>query len=105
MLDESYVLEYKIEVLEDMSKARREVFEGPLRKFVISSTRVWDTQTIRFHFYRDHLLEAVKKWPWLLCSNLGANLERCYVEEEVTYNSVVSTPWRSIAYRQGKNKP
>ena len=88
MLDESYVLEYKGAVLEDMSEEKRAIFEGPLKKFVISTTRIYDTNTICFHLYQDHFLAAVAKWPWLLCSNLGAHLARSlwdHDEEKATY--------------------
>lgn len=85
MLDESYVLMYPQEVIEDMSEEKRFVFQGPMRKFVISTTQDRTLRTIMFHMYQDHFLEAVEKWPWLLCSNLGAHLEKCYNDEEVTY--------------------
>ena len=94
MLDESYVLQYKSAVLADMSDSKREVFEGPLKKFVISTTCLYDVQVVCFHFYQDHLIEAVTKWPWLLCSNLGAHLERSYDEESPTYNHVVGTGYK-----------
>ena len=93
MLDESYTLEYSMCILEDMSEARREVFEESLRKFVISQVVVMDIRAIRFYLYKDHFLEVVEKWPWLLCSNLGAHLERCYDEQELEPQKYYRGSW------------
>ena len=75
MLDESFILEYSSHILNDMVESKRAIFEGQLRKYVISSTFLRAEGIIRFHLYQDHFLEAVAKWPWLLCSDLGAHLE------------------------------
>jgi hypothetical protein len=88
MLEETYVLEYTPQVLEDMSSEKRDVFEGWLCKFVISTEQVIATRNIRFYFYREHLLEVVTKWPWLLCSNLGAHFDRCD-DDVFNYQSVI----------------
>ncbi len=86
MLDESYTLEYTCMTLEDMTESKREIFEGSLRKYVISTVQVRDLRVIRFYFYKDHFLEAVARWPWLLCSNLGVHLEPNYdLGGQVTY--------------------
>jgi hypothetical protein len=109
MLDESYILQYKMEVLKDMSNAKRSIFENSLRKFVITTTQVYDLRVIQFHMYQDHFLEAVARWPWLLCSNLGAHLEPCYKDEDsVTYQTAtqwgykVHPSWKGTF---GKQKP
>ena len=94
IITEQFTLEYTRLVLEDMSDARREIFSGPLRKYVISSVYVHDILVIRFYFYQDHLLEAVEKWPWLLCSDLGAHLEPIYKDQtEFSYQSVTQNAY------------
>lgn len=93
MLDESYVLVYNAEVLEDMSDEKRHIF-GEMHRFVISTTELRDTQTICFHFYQDHFLAVIAKWPWLLCSNLGAHLERHSYDEEFLPQKFYGGVWR-----------
>jgi hypothetical protein len=99
MLDESYTLEYTTHTLEEMSEAKRAIFEGPLKRLVISQVMVFDILTIRFYLYKDHFLEAVTKWPWLLCSNLGEHLEKCYDDEtKISYDNVVMQAYRKMGY-------
>ena len=94
MLDESYYLTYDANVLEDMNDAKRAVFVGPLKPYVILTTRVFDRRKIVFHFYQDHFIKVVEKWPWLLLSDLGNSQD----DNSVTYNSVVNAAYRRRYY-------
>jgi hypothetical protein len=109
MLDESYTLEYSMYIIQDMSEDKRAIFAYDLKKYVISTTRLQSEYVVRFHMYQDHFLEAVARWPWLLCSNLGAHLEPCYKDEDsVTYQTAtqwgykVHPSWKGTF---GKQKP
>jgi hypothetical protein len=93
MIELSYMLEYTQKAIEDMSASKREVFSGPLRKFVITTTQRLPERVICFHFYYEHFIEVVTKWPWLLCSDLGKHLE--------TRSSDTETDWVGIFGRTG----
>lgn len=87
MLNESFILTYDAYVLATMSDAKREIFDGPLRKYVIATTKLSDTRKIVFHFYQDHFLEVVAKWPWLLLSDLGMTEETNNLTDAYLTNS------------------
>lgn len=75
-----------------MSEEKRQIFEGPLRRLIISTTQRPDTYAIYFNLYQDHFLEAVARWPWLLCNDLGEH------DTEFSYlkmiNQIYGTPNR-----------
>lgn len=93
MLDESYTLIYSMDVLTNMSEAKRDIFVSSLKKFVISTVQTTVTREIQFLMYQDHFLEAVARWPWLLCSDLGAHLESYSDRTEYSYQSVVQNAY------------
>lgn len=92
MITESYTLTYSCEALENMSGEKRQVFEGLLRKYVISQAKEFNARKIIFYFYKDHFLEVVARWPWLLCSDLGHNIKANVVISSNSKRSRIYTP-------------